>query len=157
MPPLGAQLEFVVPPRAIAGGHDAWLIATWVLNMRSGFRGNFFQQLRDKIKKGELRVGDAVFRAAQDVRVYNGLLDTMEQDLRLPALGTMTCGVFSQIKVRQVRAAHRFVVIFADGRAGELLFAILLAALLLLIPLARVEHRWPAVQHVNRLVVHPCS
>lgn len=91
------------------------------------------------------------------MRVYNGLLNAMEQNLWLPALGTMSCCVFSQIKVRQVRAAHRFVVIFAHGRAGELLFAILLAALLLLIPLARVEHRWPAVQHVHRLVVHPCS
>ena len=61
MSPLSAQLEFAVPPRAIAGRHDAWLVSTWVLNRRSRFRVNFVQQLRNEIEEGELGVGDAFF------------------------------------------------------------------------------------------------
>ena len=48
-------------------------------------------QLGDKIEERELGVCDAVFRAAQDMSVDNGLLDAMEENFRLPALGTMTC------------------------------------------------------------------
>ena len=114
-------------------------------------------QLGDKIEERELGVCDAVFRAAQDMSVDNGLLDAMEENFRLPALGTMTCCILCQIKVCQVRAAHGFVVVFADGRARELLLAVLLAAWLFVVSLAQIKLCRPTVQHMNGFVINPCG
>ena len=87
--------------------------------------------------------------------VYDGKLNAMKQNSRLPTLRSMVGCIRGQEEVCQVSSTHCFVVNFAHCGTRNELLAVELAAHLLAIALANVLKRGPSVQHMHRLVVDP--
>ena len=63
-----------------------------------------------------------MFEAKQDVRVYDSLLQHMDDNFRLPTLATKRGTEFSQKPVVQIRATHAFIVVLVNCRAVNSFF-----------------------------------
>ncbi len=117
---------------------------------------DFFEQHRQEVQQPAAALGQLFFVAVEDVSVYDRHLDAVEQNAGLPTLRSVLSSIRGQKQVRQVRSTHRLVINFAYRGARNLLFAILLPALLLDVALTDVLVRRPSVQYMHRLIVHPC-
>ena len=94
--------------------------------------GNFPHELKHEVKQMAVST-EPIFELEKDMRVYNSLLQHVDNNLGLPASTTKRRAELSKQPVVQVSATHDLIVIAVNCRSVEPLFLVLLASWKLLV------------------------